>query len=57
MVDMVFIRSENRFVVKNSNDDNSEYIEGWYEESGYGKEGCTLLIRHDMWVIHAELNQ
>ena len=32
MVDMVFIRSENRFVVKDSYDDNSEHIKGWYEE-------------------------
>ena len=32
VVDMVFIRSENRFVVKNSYDDNSEHIEGRYEE-------------------------
>ena len=32
MVDMVFIRSENRFVVENSYDDNSEHIKGWYEE-------------------------
>ena len=32
MVDMVLIRSKNRFVVKNSYDDNSEHIEGWYEE-------------------------
>ena len=32
VVDMVFIRSENRFVVKDSYDDNSEHIKGRYEE-------------------------
>ena len=32
MMNMVFVSSEKRFAVKNSNDDNSEHIEGWYEE-------------------------
>ena len=52
---MIFVSSEDRFLMYQSDNDYSEYIEGWNYQQCYRQEDRTFLVRHKLRIVHTEL--